>query len=97
MKKIRGWAVAGSVVVALGCLWTTSATAQTPPGGGFPNVLSALKAAPGCLGVETGQNLDRPACHLCVVRKQEGTGRLVSLRRSSESDEVRLPEPDVRS
>src|SRR5262245_59059966 len=52
---MRGWAVAGSVVVALGCLWTTSATAQTPPGGGFPNVLSALKAAPGCLGVETGQ------------------------------------------
>jgi hypothetical protein len=55
MKKIRGWAVAGSVVVALACLWTTPALAQTPPGGGFPNVLGALKSAPGCLGVETGQ------------------------------------------
>ena len=55
MKNIRRWAVAGSVAFALSCLWTTTAIAQTPPGGGFPNVLTALKAAPGCLGVETGQ------------------------------------------
>ena len=55
MKKIRGWAVVGSVVVAFACLWTTPALAQTPSGGGFPNVLGALKSAPGCLGVETGQ------------------------------------------
>ena len=32
----------------------TAARAQGPPAG-FPNVVGALKAAPGCLGVETGQ------------------------------------------
>src|SRR5262249_30613872 len=51
--KIWALAVTGSVFAA-GCLWGTVALAQNPPGG-FPNVLAALKAAPGCLGVETGQ------------------------------------------
>jgi hypothetical protein len=47
-------AVAGSVVFTLGWLWATAAMAQAPPAG-FPSVLGALKATPGCLGVETGQ------------------------------------------
>ena len=34
--------------------WASAAGAQAPPAG-FPNVLAALKSAPGCLGVETGQ------------------------------------------
>ena len=36
------------------CAWASTAAAQAPPAG-FPNVINALKAAPGCLGVETGQ------------------------------------------
>ena len=55
MKMIRGWAVTGSIVFVLGGLWATPAPAQTRSTGGFPNVLGALKSAPGCLGVETGQ------------------------------------------
>src|SRR5580765_3086673 len=48
----RALVTAASVVVS--CLWVSAAMAQTSSGG-FPNVLGALKAAPGCLGVETGQ------------------------------------------
>jgi len=51
---IRTLAVAGSVVLTVGLLWAPAAMAQTSSGG-FPNVIGALKAAPGCLGVETGQ------------------------------------------
>src|SRR5262250_1147295 len=36
------------------CAWANTAAAQAPSAG-FPNVINALKAAPGCLGVETGQ------------------------------------------
>jgi hypothetical protein len=52
MKKL----VASLVVAAL-CAWANTAAAQAPPAppAGFPNVLNALRAAPGCLGVETGQ------------------------------------------
>ena len=46
-------AAAGSLLFASSCFCTMPATAQT--GGGFPNVLGALRASPGCLGVETGQ------------------------------------------
>jgi hypothetical protein len=43
-----------AAVVALAVLaLAATASAQTPEG--FPRVVSALKAAPGCLGVETGQ------------------------------------------
>jgi hypothetical protein len=43
-----------SVALALLCSWITPALAQAPPGG-FASVVSAAKAWPGCLGVETGQ------------------------------------------
>src|SRR5262249_49179793 len=46
--------VAGTGALTLGTAWITPAFAQSPPGG-FPSVLGALKATPGCLGVETGQ------------------------------------------
>ena len=41
---------------ALTLFWTgmTAALAQAPPAY-FPNVVSAVRATPGCLGVETGQ------------------------------------------
>ena len=48
MKIVVSLALAGL------CAWTNSAAAQSPSTG-FPNVINALKAAPGCLGVETGQ------------------------------------------
>ena len=43
-------------IVALSFFWigATAARAQAPPAD-FPNVVSAVRAAPGCLGVETGQ------------------------------------------
>jgi hypothetical protein len=53
-RKIRRLAVAVTVAFTFGWLWVTAAMAQTSSGG-FPNVLGALKATPGCLGVETGQ------------------------------------------
>ena len=43
-----------SVALALVCSWTTPALAQAPPGR-FASVVSAARAWPGCLGVETGQ------------------------------------------
>ncbi|HXJ83143.1 MAG TPA: hypothetical protein VMS64_31225 [Candidatus Methylomirabilis sp.] len=43
-----------SMVLTFGWLGTTGAVAQAPPAG-FPSVLGALRATPGCLGVETGQ------------------------------------------
>jgi len=44
--------LAGSLAIALCCAWPVPALAQAP---GFPNVVAALRTAPGCLGVETGQ------------------------------------------
>ena len=43
-----------SVALAMWCAWSTPAVAQAPVGG-FPNVVGALRTAPGCLGVETAQ------------------------------------------
>ena len=48
MKIIVSLALAGL------CAWANTAGAQAPSTG-FPNVINALKAAPGCLGVEIGQ------------------------------------------
>ena len=48
MKIVVSLALAGL------CVWANSAAAQSPSTG-FPNAINALKAAPGCLGVETGQ------------------------------------------
>ena len=48
MKIVVSLALAGL------CAWANSAAAQSPSTG-FPNVVNALKAAPGCLGVETGR------------------------------------------
>src|SRR5207247_8782349 len=48
MKSVVSLALAGL------CAWANSAAAQSPSTG-FPNVINALKAAPGCLGVETGE------------------------------------------
>ena len=45
---------ASVLVLSLITLVATDARAQTTASG-FPNVVGALKAAPGCLGVETGQ------------------------------------------
>jgi hypothetical protein len=43
-----------SAIVALSLVWTTTALAQSPPTF-FPNVVAAVRATSGCLGVETGQ------------------------------------------
>ena len=48
MKVVVSLALAGL------CAWANTAAAQAPSAG-FPSVINALKAAPGCLGVETGQ------------------------------------------
>ena len=50
--RFRNSLVAGVLLTLLGAA-STPAVAQAPPG--FPRVIDALKAAPGCLGVETGQ------------------------------------------
>src|SRR5882724_11828473 len=44
-----------SVTLALVSSCVTPAVAQAPPAQGFANVVSAARAWPGCLGVETGQ------------------------------------------
>ena len=46
--------IAVSLALAGLCAWANTAAAQAPSAS-FPNVINALKAAPGCLGVETGQ------------------------------------------
>jgi antibiotic biosynthesis monooxygenase len=50
-RKIGITAIAGLALVSAG---TTTALAQAPPAF-FPNVIAAVRATPGCLGVETGQ------------------------------------------
>jgi len=54
MRMSRELAIAG--MLALSFVWAgmTTARAQAPPAY-FPNVVSAVKATPGCLGAETGQ------------------------------------------
>jgi len=46
--------IVAAVALALVCSWITPALAQAPPGD-FASVVSAARAWPGCLGVETGQ------------------------------------------
>jgi hypothetical protein len=46
--------ITASAALALYATSPASALAQSPPGG-FPSVVKELRAAPGCLGVETGQ------------------------------------------
>src|SRR5512132_3599284 len=50
-RKVGITAIAGLVLL---CAGTTTALAQSPPAF-FPNVVAAVRATPGCLGVETGQ------------------------------------------
>ena len=50
-RKIGITAIAG---LALMCAEATTVLAQAPPAF-FPNVVAAVRATPGCLGVETGQ------------------------------------------
>src|SRR3989442_11482342 len=52
-RKRRPLVIAASVSLVLFFSWIP-ARAQAPQGG-FANVVSAARAAPGCLGVETGQ------------------------------------------
>src|SRR5713101_5005564 len=46
-------AIAASLTLLLSCIASSDVAAQVPSG--FPRVVAALKTAPGCLGVETGQ------------------------------------------
>lgn len=52
--KIRAVVIVASAVLALVVVSPTHVPAQSTLGG-FPSVIKALRAAPGCLGVETGQ------------------------------------------
>ena len=52
--RIGSLAVAAAVALSLCCASIEPVHGQGTPGG-FPNVVNALKAAPGVLGVETGQ------------------------------------------
>jgi heme-degrading monooxygenase HmoA len=53
-SRIGRLAVAGAVALTLCCVSIEPVSGQGTPGG-FPNVVGALKASPGVLGVETGQ------------------------------------------
>src|SRR5438105_2003704 len=44
-----------AAALATPCAWSAPAFSQGPPTAGFPNVVGALRTAPGCLGVETAQ------------------------------------------
>src|SRR5262247_2076218 len=68
IRKSRELVIAGVAGITLFCAWAPSALAQAPavlaqappalaqaPVAGFPNVIEALRATPGCLGVETAQ------------------------------------------
>src|SRR3989441_2511962 len=54
IRKGQDVVIAGTLILALLGASPTPVAAQSSPGG-FPSVVKALKAAPGCLGVETGQ------------------------------------------
>jgi len=94
IRKGREVVIAGSLILALVGLSATLVAAQSTPGG-FPSVVKALRAAPGCLGVETGQTMSGRQV-IFRGRRQEGAGRLVSLGRASESDEIGVPQSAVR-
>ena len=57
IRKLCELVIVGSVALTLFWSCVTAAFAQPPPGapGSFANVVSAARAWPGCLGVETGQ------------------------------------------
>ena len=50
----RSGLVSIACTLALVCGWAVQASGQTPTRG-FSAVIDALREAPGCLGVETGQ------------------------------------------
>ena len=52
--NIRRLVIIGSAILALFCAPAAPVRAQRAPGG-FPSVIKAVREAPGCLGVETGQ------------------------------------------
>src|SRR5437660_9615321 len=54
IRKGQDVVIAGTLILALLGASPTPVAAQSSPGG-FPSVINALRAAPGCLGVETGQ------------------------------------------
>ena len=54
IHRVRALGIAAPVALALCWAWVIPVLAQAPQGG-FPNVVNALRAAPGCLGVDTGQ------------------------------------------
>jgi hypothetical protein len=54
IAKSRYQAIAVSLAITLCCMASAPAVAQAPRGG-FDEFLRAVKAHPGCLGVETGQ------------------------------------------
>ena len=72
--------IVAAVALALVCSWITPALAQAPPGD-FASVVSAARAWPGCLGVETGQT---------------SSGKRVIFGSAPEGDEDRVPEPGFR-
>ncbi len=53
IRKCRELMIAGLLALTPMFAWVDAALAQAPAN--FPNVVSALRAMPGCLGVETGQ------------------------------------------
>lgn len=53
-RRGRDVAMVGSVALTLFCWWPAAAHGQASAAG-FPSVVGALRATPGCLGVETGQ------------------------------------------
>ena len=54
MRETRHGTITASVLLTLCCALWSPALAQAPPAG-FPDVVGALKATAGCLGVETAQ------------------------------------------
>ena len=52
--KLRELVIVGSLALTVSCAWASSALAQPAPAG-FPDVVGALRTAPGCLGVETAR------------------------------------------
>jgi len=62
--------IVAAVALALVCSWTTPALAQAPPGD-FASVVSAARAWPGCLGVETGQTSSGKRVIFRLVRGQK--------------------------
>src|SRR5439155_15034296 len=56
MRKCTSRELVMAGVIALSLFWAGPSTALAPaPPALFPNVVSAVRSTPGCLGVETGQ------------------------------------------